>query len=104
MDPKAGARYKAKIIKAMSHPTRLLVVDELSKGKRCVCKLTEMIGDDISTVSKHLSVLKNAGLVSDEKRGTQVFYSLRCRCILDFFSCVESALRINIKEQAALAK
>ncbi len=106
MNPKAKARYqaKAKIIKAMSHPTRLFIVDELSRGKRCVCKLTEMIGDDISTVSKHLSVLKNAGLVSDKKRGTQVFYSLRCPCILDFFSCVESALKANAKEQTALAR
>ena len=106
MNAKAKARYqaKAKIIKAMSHPTRLFIVDELSKGERCVCKLTEMIGDDISTVSKHLSVLKNAGLVCDEKRGTQVFYSLRCPCILDFFSCVEAALRTNAKEQAALAR
>ena len=106
MNSKAKARYqaKAKIIKAMSHPTRLFIVDELSRGRRCVCKLTEMIGDDISTVSKHLSVLKNAGLVSDEKRGTQVFYSLRCPCILDFFSCVESALKANAKEQAALAR
>ena len=106
MNPKAKARYqaKAKIIKAMSHPTRLFIVDELSKGERCVCKLTEMIGDDISTVSKHLSVLKNAGLISDEKRGTQVFYSLRCPCILEFFSCVESALKTNAKEQAALAR
>ena len=106
MNSKAKARYqaKAKIIKAMSHPTRLFIVDELSRGKRCVCKLTEMIGDDISTVSKHLSVLKNAGLVSDEKRGTQVFYSLRCPCILDFFSCVESVLKANAKEQATLAR
>ena len=106
MNPKAKARYqaKAKIIKAISHPTRLFIVDELSKGERCVCKLTEMVGDDISTVSKHLSVLKNAGLVSDEKRGTQVFYSLRCPCILEFFSCVESALKANAKEQAALAR
>ncbi len=106
MNPKAKARYqaKAKIIKAMSHPTRLFIVDELSKGERCVCKLTEMVGDDISTVSKHLSVLKNAGLVSDKKRGTQVFYSLRCPCILDFFSCVESALKANAKEQTALAR
>ena len=106
MDPKAKARYQAqaKIIKAMSHPTRLFIVDQLSKGERCVCKLTEMIGDDISTISKHLSVLKNAGLVSDEKRGTQVFYSLRCPCILEFFSCVESALKANAKEQAALAR
>ena len=106
MKRKTKMRYqmRARIIKAMAHATRMFLVDELAKGPRCVCELTEMVGDDISTVSKHLSVLKNAGLVFDEKQGTSVFYSLRCRCILDFFSCVESVLKINTKEQAALAR
>ena len=106
MDPKVKAKYeaRARIIKAMSHPTRLFMVDELSKGERCVCELTEMVGDDISTISKHLSVLRNAGIVSDEKRGTQVFYTLRFHCVLNFFSCVESVLKTNAMEQAVLAK
>ena len=106
MDPKIKARYesRAQIIKAMSHPTRLFMVDELSKGERCVCELTEMVGDDISTISKHLSILKNAGIVADDKRGTQVFYSLRVPCVLKFFSCVESVLKTNAREQEALVK
>jgi len=100
MKPKIKAKYeaRARIIKAMSHPTRLFIVDELSKGERCVCELTEMVGDDISTISKHLSILKGAGIVADEKRGTQVFYSLRVPCVLNFFSCVESVLKANVKE------
>ena len=106
MDPKCKAQYeaKARIVKAMAHPTRLFIVDELSKGERCVCELTEMVGDDVSTVSKHLSVLRNAGIVSDEKRGAQVFYSLRVPCVLKFFSCVETVLKTNAKEQAALVR
>lgn len=105
VDAKIKARYEARasIIKAMSHPTRLFMVDELSRGERCVCELTDMIGDDISTISKHLSILKNAGIVTDEKRGTQVFYSLRVPCVLNFFSCVESVLKANIEEQTACA-
>ncbi|MBN1867536.1 winged helix-turn-helix transcriptional regulator [Candidatus Sumerlaeota bacterium] len=91
---------RARIVKAMAHPTRLFLVDELSKGERCVCELTEMVGDDISTVSKHLAVLKNAGIVSDDKRGAQVFYSLRVPCVLNFFSCVESVLQTNAMERA----
>jgi len=106
MNPKTKAKYeaRARIIRAMSHPTRLFMVDVLSKGERCVCELTEMVGDHISTISKHLSVLKNAGIVADDKRGTQVFYSLRVPCVLNFFSCVESVLKTNAKEQAALAR
>lgn len=104
MDKKLYARYeaRARIIKAMAHPTRLFIVDELSRGEQCVCKLTEMIGSDISTVSKHLSILKNAGVVQDDKRGTQVFYTLKMPCAIGFFSCVEEILSNSIKEHLAL--
>jgi ArsR family transcriptional regulator len=83
---------RARVIKAMAHPTRLFIVEELSKGERCVCDLTEMVGADVSTVSKHLSLLRSAGIVEDDKRGTQVFYSLKVPCVLNFFTCVESVL------------
>jgi len=83
---------RARVIKAMAHPTRLFIVEELSSGERCVCELTEMVGADVSTVSKHLSLLKYAGIVEDDKRGTQVFYSLKVPCVLNFFTCVESVL------------
>ena len=79
------------VFKALAHETRLFIVDELSRGERCVCELTEMIGADISTVSNHLSVLRNAGIVTSDKRGQQVFYSLHMPCVLQFFSCVQKA-------------
>ena len=83
----------------MTHPTRLFIVDELSRHERCVCKLTEMIGSDMSTVSKHLSILKNAGIIQDDKRGSQVFYSLVVPCVLTFFDCIESVLKARIDKQ-----
>ena len=86
---------RAAIVKALAHPTRLFIVDELAKGERCVCDLREEIGADMSTVSRHLSVLKKAGIVGDTKRGLQVFYRLRVPCILNFFTCIEAVLREN---------
>ena len=74
----------------MAHPARLLVVEELSRGERCVCELTALIGSEMPTVSRHLSVLKQAGIVEDEKRGPQVFYRLRTPCVMNFFQCVAS--------------
>ncbi len=76
------------IMKAMAHPTRLYILDLLKEKDHCVCELTELIKFDISTVSKHLSVLKNAGLVSSNKVNNQVFYSLKCPCVLDFYQCM----------------
>ena len=83
---------RANILKALAHPSRLLMVEELAQGERCVCELQKMIGADISTVSKHLTVLKKAGLVRDDKRGLQVFYYLLAPCVLNFFECVESVI------------
>jgi ArsR family transcriptional regulator len=92
MTATAQADYKAKaeIIKALAHPTRLFIVDELSRGERCVCDLTDMIGVEMPTVSRHLSQLKSVGLLEDEKRGAQVFYRLRVPCVLNFFKCVQA--------------
>ncbi len=106
MNPQNQARYeaRARIIKSMAHPTRLFIVDELSRGKRCVCELTGMVGADVSTVSRHLAILRNAGVVQDEKRGAQVFYSLRCPCVLNFFTCVESVIMTTAKEQLEIAR
>lgn len=93
---------RARVLKAMAHPTRLFIIEELEKEERCVCDLTAMVGADMSTVSKHLSVLKQAGIVIDDKRGNQVFYRLRVPCILNFFGCVESVLESQVRSQSAL--
>ncbi len=95
---------RARVIRAMAHPSRLLIIDELNKGERCVCELTELVGSDTSTVSKHLSVMRNAGIVNDEKRGTMVYYSLRVPCILNFFGCVESVLKEVAQESRAAVR
>ena len=95
---------RARILKAMAHPSRLLIIEELQKRERCVNELTEMIGSDMSTVSKHLSVLKNAGLVTDEKRANCIYYTLRCTCILDFIGCVEGVLSANAEEHRKILK
>lgn len=95
---------RAKILKAMAHPSRLLIIEELQKQERCVNELTEMVGADTSTVSKHLSVLKNAGLVTDEKRANCIYYTLRCTCILDFIGCVEDVLAANADEHKKIMK
>lgn len=106
MDRKTARRNeaRARIVKALAHPSRLFIVDELAGGERCVCELQEMIGADMSTVSKHLTILRNAGIVADDKRGTQVFYSLRVPCVLKFLGCVEAVLKANAEEHMELAK
>jgi DNA-binding transcriptional ArsR family regulator len=92
MNNEITQKYKkrSEIIKALAHPTRLFIIDFLSGGEKCVCEIVEQVGVDISTISKHLSVMKNAGLVEDEKRGLNVFYKMSCPCIMNLFNCLES--------------
>jgi len=95
---------RAAIIKAMAHPTRLFIIETLGAGERCVNDLTAMIGADVSTVSKHLSVLKRAGIICDKRSGANVFYFLQTPCILDFFGCIEDVIESNVKRQGAVLR
>ena len=99
MNAAISAKYKnqARILKALAHPTRLFIVDELARGERSVRELTDKIGVEMPTVSRHLSVLRNAGILADDKRGLQVFYRLRAPCVLNFFKCVEAVQRNECK-------
>jgi len=78
---------QADIFKALGHPSRLLMVEELTRGERCVCELQALVGSDVSTVSKHLAILKGAGVVRDDKRGANVYYSLALGCVRSFLDC-----------------
>ena len=93
---------RARIIKALAHPSRLMIIDYLADGPKCVCQIRDVVGYDQSTVSKHLSVLKNAGILKDEKRGLQVYYELRCPCILNFMSCVEEVIKTEYNAMHAM--
>jgi DNA-binding transcriptional ArsR family regulator len=93
MAAKLQIQLRANVIKALAHPSRVLIAEALIDEERCVCELTELVGADISTVSKHLSVMKNAGLVEIEKRGLNVYYRLSCPCLMEVFRCVDLIVR-----------
>ncbi len=95
---------KAKVIKSLAHPTRLWMTQQLADSERCVCEFVDAIDVDFSTISKHLSVLKQAGIVEDDKRGKQVYYRLKVPCILKFMHCVEAVIESQAKAQAKLVR
>ncbi len=96
--------YKAKamVLKALAHPTRLWITEQLAGGERCVCEFADAVDADFSTISKHLAVLKQAGIVEGDKRGKQVFYRLKVPCVLNFMGCVEAVIESQVKAQAVL--
>ncbi|NLK40582.1 MAG: winged helix-turn-helix transcriptional regulator [Planctomycetes bacterium] len=95
---------KAKVLKALAHPTRLWMAEQLACGERCVCEFADAVEADFSTISKHLAVLKQAGIVEVDKRGKQVYYRLKVPCILTFMNCVEAVIESQIKAHSALIK
>lgn len=86
-----NVRERAKVFKALGHPARLAVAERLGDGECCVCvlmELPELKKLSGPTVSQHLLVLKNAGVVADEKRGKRVFYRLLMPCVATISLCV----------------
>jgi DNA-binding transcriptional ArsR family regulator len=86
---------RAEMFKALDHPMRLLMLERLRDRPWCVCELAVEVGIEKSVASKHLSQLKNAGLIEDEKRGTLVEYRLVAPCVLDLAACAEGAVLAN---------
>ncbi|MEN9990606.1 MAG: hypothetical protein RLZZ224_308 [Verrucomicrobiota bacterium] len=79
----------AEVFKALGNASRVRIVSALAEGEHCVADLTALVKLDISTVSNHLSVLRGVGIVRAERRGTQVFYTLRQPCLLNLFCCLD---------------
>ncbi|MCF7928707.1 MAG: metalloregulator ArsR/SmtB family transcription factor [Spirochaetales bacterium] len=92
---------RAEIFKALGHPTRLFICERLRETPHCVCELTDLVGADTSTISKHLTILRNAGLVRSEKSGTTVYYSLACSCLKQFLEGAEALLRLKADADTA---
>ena len=77
------------------------IVEELAAGERCVCDLVDLVdlvGLGWSAVSRHLAVLKAAGVLEDEKRGLQVFYRLALPCVKSFTDCLDAARKGEVVE------
>jgi ArsR family transcriptional regulator len=85
-------RRQAQVLKALANESRLLIVDRLSRGECSVGELTELVGSDQSTVSKHLAVLRAHGIVRDHRRGNVVQYELMTPCVVTFFACASKVI------------
>jgi DNA-binding transcriptional ArsR family regulator len=85
---KAGLKRQAEVFKALGHPGRMAIVHALGDGEVCACQLATVAGLAASSTSRHLTVLRHAGLITDERRGQQIFYRLSCPCVLTFAECI----------------
>ena len=84
---------QAKMLKALAHESRLMIVERLSRGECSVGDLRDLVGGDLSTVSKHLALLRVHGIVEDRREGTTVYYRLLTPCVCNFFTCATQVLK-----------
>ncbi len=82
----------AEIFKALAHPTRLFIIHTVKDKKLSVMELTELVGIDISTMSKHLDILKKHKIIEGEKVKNYIYYRLNIPCVLDFMSCATKVI------------
>ena len=73
-EERRGLRNQARLFRALGHESRLVILAHLAEGECCVCDLAEVTGLDQSTVSKHLALLSNNGIVDSRRRGHHVYY------------------------------
>ncbi len=93
----------AHLCKALAHPTRLLIIDELRDGPRSVSELVERIGLRQSNLSQHLGILRDQRLVIARRDGQTVYYSLRDPRVTEAFDLLRQVLRSVLREGERLA-
>jgi len=92
LPPGDDLKREARVLRALASESRLRIIRRLAEGECCVCDLVELIGADQSTVSKHLAVLRDNGIVDGDRRGQHVYYRLLTPCVLSFLSCAATVL------------
>lgn len=92
------AEARARILKAVAHPIRVLMLDALSRGSCCVNDLMGIARVGQSTISRHLAQLKRAGIVTEERKGARIIHHLACPCMLRAVDCSLEVLR-SVRDQ-----
>ncbi len=104
-DSNAGAYYEmhAYLCKALAHPVRLLIIDQLRDGPRPVGELAVALSLSQSNLSQHLGILRAKRLVGHRREGSNVYYQLRDPRLVQAFDLLREVLRDVLREEEWLA-
>ena len=101
-DDMTRLQMKAEVFKALGHPIRLGMVEFLRDGEKCVCEIVDHMGTGMSNISKHLAILKKAGVLADRRDGVKIMYRITMSCALDFSHCVEGVVIRRLEDQRSV--
>lgn len=91
-------KIKADFLRALAHPTRLAVIEHLKVGERSVGQLVRKLGSEQSSLSKHLAVLRQAGILKSRQVKVSVYYSIRNKSIFQVLRPIAMILRETLKD------
>ncbi len=95
---------RADVLKAIAQPTRLKILEMLREGERCVCEMLPILNEEQANISKHLSVLRQAGIVDFRKEGVSSYYKIRHREVLKILDIVDRMVKKEMLEALEIAK
>ena len=96
----AQAKARADVLKALAHPTRVLILEALSQGDRCVNDMRPLVPTSLPTLSRHLDKLKRVGIVTERREGPRVIHHLACPCMLQALGCTFEVLKTVTKRRS----
>jgi ArsR family transcriptional regulator len=97
-------QLKADFLKALSHPARLAAIEYLKDGEAAVGRMVRDLGLEQSGLSKHLAILRQAGIVSSRQEKVSVFYSIKDRDVFRLLRPIAEILRKRLRESDRLLR
>jgi ArsR family transcriptional regulator len=104
MTQKSVSNLRVKILNALSDPTRLELLEYLSSGERCVCEILPAFQRSQSTISKHLNILHEAGILERKVDGRRTLYSIKDPLVFDLMRMVDALALRQITQLAEAGK
>lgn len=93
-------KLRAVVLKSLAHSDRLRVFDLLSsQGEKCVCDIADTLQISQPMTSKHVAMLRDAGLLESRKEGALVYYRVSTPCLAEFFKCLDRSISHSIKSR-----
>ena len=100
--PDALRQFKANIFQALSHPTRIAIVEQLRNGELAAGEIIERLGLEQANASQHFAVLRAKNIVTTRKEGNQVFYSVRDPLLLEVLDILRRYFQAHIEEALSM--
>lgn len=91
-------------LKAIAQPTRLKILYFLKSGEKCQCKIIPFMKEDQSNISRHLTHMRDLGILESRREGVSIYYKIRDRRLFSLLSLVDRMVKAEIKEKAKRAK